>query len=173
MSASNRSLLDECRDDRHRPRLIITRVSRAAANLTIRKKRSARTQTDAPALARIYPFLENIVVLEVPDDSGSDADSERVEEVGHENVRGREAYTGCGVGEESSLFDTEVEGQREEEEQKSGSDKDGSEENMSGDEDEDEDEDDDSAYGSFNIDLPEAACPSTLAHAVTRRCDPY
>ncbi|KAL5401501.1 hypothetical protein PMIN03_011460 [Paraphaeosphaeria minitans] len=159
IGASSRSLLDECRKDKHRPRLIIARVSRAASNLTLRKKRSPRKQTCTPDLAGIYPFLENVVVVEVPEDSESDADSEREEGVGYENDRGREAYMGCGGGEESSLFETEVEGQTQRGEQKSDAEKKDSEEDKSEDEDEDAG---DSAYGSFNIELPEAACPTFI-----------
>ncbi|KAK7186913.1 hypothetical protein PSPO01_07042 [Paraphaeosphaeria sporulosa] len=159
--ASSRSLLDECREDKHRPRLIIARVSRAAANLTLRKRRSPQKQASAPDLARIYPFLENVVVVEVPDDSDSDADSERTKEIRYENEHGWEAYIGCGIGEESSLFETEIECQKQEEEdeQTCDTEKIGSNGNKSED---DDDDDDDSAYGSFNIEVPEAACPTFI-----------
>lgn len=112
-----------------------------------------------------------MVVVEVPDDSDSDAEtgvdtvSVRNEEAAHADESQQEACTYWGVAEESSLFETEIEdrAQRDEEdEQERSPAKVGTEDDKP----EDDNGDGDSAYGSFNIEVPEAACPSTFAHAV-------
>jgi hypothetical protein len=159
--------LEECREDRHRPRLIIARASRTPANLTVRKKTVQRSRAE---LGKMYPFLENVVVVEVEDES-EDGDEEDMGDRracedkdgdGDDDARGPELEVQHALegGEESSLFETEVDIQPQKHERgdEQSPDKPSSEDDD--DDDGDDDNDDDSAYGSFNIDLPEAACPS-------------
>ncbi|KAL1612181.1 hypothetical protein SLS60_000405 [Paraconiothyrium brasiliense] len=138
------SLSDE--NEEPRPRLIIARARRKRLNpnLTIRKKTS-QYDLSRPDLNRIYPFLSNVVYLEVPDESdeehgaeGNDADSEgpdKEEQYGEAPGSSDEEH-GENVG-RRSYSNQEEEGDEEQ-------------------------EDGDSAYGS--VEIPDAACPTIFTH---------
>ncbi|KAJ4357585.1 uncharacterized protein N0V89_002161 [Didymosphaeria variabile] len=138
------SLSDQ--NEEPRPRLIIARTRRRMVNpnLTIRKKTS-RLDLSRPDLSRIYPFLSNVVYLEVPDDSDGEHEEHRGNDEESERTEVEEQYVEVtGSSDEEHGKHEGCRGYSEQEEQE-------------GDE---EREDDDSAYGS--VEIPAAACPNSI-----------
>lgn len=166
--------------DLRQPTLIITRRSRQTANLTFRK-RARKVGKEDPS--RLYPFLSNVVYLELPSDSEDEMHETEVEHNSDDSykediIREEEEE----VQEEVQEEDWEVQGQEEEKQDEKEQEEEAQERDENDDdehvekqveaearedEQEQEEDGDDSAYGS--VDIPDAGCPSMLEPAL-RSC---